>query len=114
LNIARSEGYEPNATLVAEADDRETLTRSPVEAAARAQLRITDSCAPMGHESEAKARLERFSGFQVNHQLISYAADDALFMHCLPTHRNEEVSKELLENESTSVVWDEAENRLHT
>jgi ornithine carbamoyltransferase len=98
LNIARSEGYEPNATLVAEADDRETLTRSPVEAAARAQLRITDSCAPMGHESEAKARLERFSGFQVNHQLISY----------------EEVSKELLENESTSVVWDEAENRLHT
>ena len=67
----------------------------------------------MGQESEAKARLEQFSGFQVNHQLMSYAADDALFMHCLPAHRNEEVSEELLEDESISVVWDGAENRQH-
>ena len=113
LNIACPEGYEPNATLVAEAGDRVTLTRNPVEAAAGAQLVTTDVYASMGQESEAKARLEQFSGFQVNHQLMSYAADDALFMHCLPAHRNEEVSEELLEDESISVVWDEAENRLH-
>lgn len=113
LNIACPEGYEPNATLVAEAGDRVTLTRSPVEAAAGAQLVTTDVYASMGQESEAKTRLEQFSGFQVNHQLMSYAADDALFMHCLPAHRNEEVSEELLEDESISVVWDEAENRLH-
>ncbi|MBT3620487.1 MAG: ornithine carbamoyltransferase [Porticoccaceae bacterium] len=113
LNIACPEGYEPNATLVAEAGDRVTLTRSPVEAVAGAQLVTTDVYASMGQESEAKTRLEQFSGFQVNHQLMSYAADDALFMHCLPAHRNEEVSEELLEDESISVVWDEAENRLH-
>ncbi|MFQ3255567.1 MAG: ornithine carbamoyltransferase [Porticoccaceae bacterium] len=113
LNIACPEGYEPNATLVAEAGDRVTLTRNPVEAVAGAQLVTTDVYASMGQESEAKARLEQFSGFQVNHQLMSYAADDALFMHCLPAHRNEEVSEELLEDESISVVWDEAENRLH-
>ena len=113
LNIACPEGYEPNATLVAEAGDRVTLTRSPVEAVAGAQLVTTDVYASMGQESEAKTRLEQFSGFQANHQLMSYAADDALFMHCLPAHRNEEVSEELLEDESISVVWDEAENRLH-
>ena len=113
LNIACPEGYEPNVTLVAEAGDRVTLTRNPVEAVAGAQLVTTDVYASMGQESEAKARLEQFSGFQVNHQLMSYAADDALFMHCLPAHRNEEVSEELLEDESISVVWDEAENRLH-
>lgn len=113
LNIACPKGYEPNATLVAEAGDRVTLTRNPVEAVAGAQLVTTDVYASMGQESEAKARLEQFSGFQVNHQLMSYAADDALFMHCLPAHRNEEVSEELLEDESISVVWDEAENRLH-
>ena len=113
LNIACPEGYEPNATLVAEAGDRVTLTRNPVEAVAGAQLVTTDVYASMGQESEAKTRLEQFSGFQVNHQLMSYAADDALFMHCLPAHRNEEVSEELLEDESISVVWDEAENRLH-
>ena len=113
LNIACPKGYEPNATLVAEAGDRVTLTRNPVEAVAGAQLVTTDVYASMGQESEAKARLEQFSGFQVNHQLMSYAADDALFMHCLPAHRNEEVSEELFEDECISVVWDEAENRLH-
>lgn len=113
LNIACPEGYEPNVTLVAEAGDRVTLTRNPLEAVAGAQLVTTDVYASMGQESEAKARLEQFSDFQVNHQLMSYAADDALFMHCLPAHRNEEVSEELFEDECISVVWDEAENRLH-
>ena len=113
LNIACPEGYEPNALLVAEAGDRVTLTRNPMEAVTGAQLVITDVYTSMGQESETQTRLEHFSGFQVNHRLMSYAAEDALFMHCLPAHRNEEVSAELLEDESISVVWDEAENRLH-
>jgi len=113
LNIACPEGYEPNALLVAEAGDRVTLTRKPMEAVTGAQLVTTDVYTSMGQESETQARLEHFSGFQVNHRLMSYAAEDALFMHCLPAHRNEEVSAELLEDESISVVWDEAENRLH-
>ena len=113
LNIACPEGYEPNALLVTEAGDRVTLTRNPMEAVTGAQLVITDVYTSMGQESETQTRLEHFSGFQVNHRLMSYAAKDALFMHCLPAHRNEEVSAELLEDGSISVVWDEAENRLH-
>ena len=113
LNIACPEGYEPNVLLVTEAGDRVTLTRNPMEAVTGAQLVITDVYTSMGQESETQTRLEHFSGFQVNHRLMSYAAEDALFMHCLPAHRNEEVSTELLEDESISVVWDEAENRLH-
>ena len=113
LNIACPEGYEPNALLVTEAGARVTLTRNPMEAVTGAQLVITDVYTSMGQESETQTRLEHFSGFQVNHRLMSYAAEDALFMHCLPAHRNEEVSTELLEDESISVVWDEAENRLH-
>ncbi|HIG68213.1 MAG TPA: ornithine carbamoyltransferase [Porticoccaceae bacterium] len=113
LNIACPEGYEPNAKLVAEAGDRVFITRSPVEAANGADLVTTDVCASMGQESELQLRLEKFSGFQVNHELMAHAADDALFMHCLPAHREEEVSGALLEDETISVVWDEAENRLH-
>ena len=67
----------------------------------------------MGQEQEQQERLAKFTGFQVNHQLMSHAAKNALFMHCLPAHREEEVSAELLEDKSISVVWDEAENRLH-
>jgi ornithine carbamoyltransferase len=67
----------------------------------------------MGQESEQTTRLEHFAGFQVNHELMALAAENAVFMHCLPAHRGEEVSAELLEDKSISVVWDEAENRLH-
>ena len=67
----------------------------------------------MGQEEEQAKRLAEFTGFQVNAELMSYAASDALFMHCLPAHRGEEVSAELLDGES-SVVWDEAENRMHS
>ena len=67
----------------------------------------------MGQEDEQATRLEHFAGFQVNHALMAKAADKALFMHCLPAHRGEEVSAELLEDKDISVVWDEAENRLH-
>ncbi|MFT4651569.1 MAG: ornithine carbamoyltransferase [Porticoccaceae bacterium] len=113
LNIACPEGYEPNAQLVAEAGDRVIITRSPVEAVSGANLVTTDVYASMGQESERQVRLEKFAGFQVNHELMAHAAHRAIFMHCLPAHREEEVSGALLEDENISVVWDEAENRLH-
>ena len=89
------------------------LTTDPVAAVKDAGLVTTDVFASMGQEDQQQDRLAKFSGSQVNHQLMENAASDALFMHCLPAHRNEEVSAELLEDESISVVWDEAENRLH-
>jgi ornithine carbamoyltransferase len=66
----------------------------------------------MGHEEERKNRLHKFSGFQVTRDLMSHARSDALFMHCLPAHRGEEVAADVLDA-GDSVVWDEAENRLH-
>jgi ornithine carbamoyltransferase len=113
LHIACPVGYEPNQTLVAEAGDRIMITHDPVTAVTGADLVTTDVFASMGQEHEQQDRLEKFSGFQVNHELMSHAAEQALFMHCLPAHRDEEVSAELLEDQSISVVWDEAENRLH-
>jgi len=113
LNIACPEGYEPDAQLVTEAGDRVTITRSPTEAVSGAHLVTTDVYASMGQETEQEVRMAHFSGFQVNHALMSKAADKAIFMHCLPAHREEEVSAALLEDENISVVWDEAENRLH-
>ncbi|MGB2045140.1 MAG: ornithine carbamoyltransferase [Porticoccaceae bacterium] len=113
LHIACPVGYEPDQTLVAEAGDRVMISHDPVTAVTGADLVTTDVFASMGQEHEQQDRLDKFSGFQVNHELISHAADQALFMHCLPAHRGEEVSAELLEDQSISVVWDEAENRLH-
>ena len=113
LRIACPEGYEPNAKLVESAGSRIALTTDPVEAISGADLVTTDVFASMGQEAEQQTRLEHFANFQVNHQLMSGAADNALFMHCLPAHRGEEVSAELLEDKNISVVWDEAENRLH-
>ncbi|MBT5577043.1 MAG: ornithine carbamoyltransferase [Porticoccaceae bacterium] len=113
LHIACPAGYEPSAELVAQASDHVMVTNNPVIAATGADLVTTDVFASMGQEDEQQERLEKFAGFQVNHKLMSHAADNALFMHCLPAHREEEVSTELLEDETISVVWDEAENRLH-
>ncbi|MDG1310864.1 MAG: ornithine carbamoyltransferase [Porticoccaceae bacterium] len=113
LQIACPVGYEPDAALVAEAGHRLMVTNDPLAAAQGADLVTTDVFASMGQEQEQEERMEKFAGFQVNHQLMSHAADNALFMHCLPAHRDEEVSTELLEDSDISVVWDEAENRLH-
>jgi len=113
LNIACPTGYEPSVELLAQAGKRVTVTNDPVIAVAGAHLVTTDVFASMGQEEEQEERLKHFANYQVNHQLISHAADDVLFMHCLPAHRDEEVSAELFEDESISVVWDEAENRLH-
>ncbi len=113
LKIACPEGFEPDASLVAEHKDRIQLYKDPIEAAKGSDWIATDVWASMGQENEQSERLAKFSGFQVNHELMSYAHSDALFMHCLPAHRGEEVSAELIEDSEKSVVWDEAENRLH-
>jgi ornithine carbamoyltransferase len=112
LNIACPPGFEPNASLVQRNSHRITITRSPEEAVAGAHLVTTDVWASMGQEDEQKAREEAFEGFQVSPALLDRASPDVLFMHCLPAHRGEEVSEDLLED-PRSVVWDEAENRLH-
>ena len=112
LVIACPEGYEPKADLLKELKDRVSVTHSPTEAAKDADLIVTDVWASMGQEEEQKLREKAFAGFQVNEELMACAHDDALFMHCLPAHRGEEISENMLEHKS-SAVWPEAENRLH-
>jgi len=112
LRIACPEGFEPDADILASAGDRWTLTHDPTEAAQDADLIVTDVWASMGQESEQDERRARFSRFCVTPQLMGRAQPDALFMHCLPAHRGEEVSAEVIDGPQ-SVVWDEAENRLH-
>ncbi|GAB2877680.1 ornithine carbamoyltransferase [Microbulbifer echini] len=113
LRIASPQGYAPNADIVATASDRVHIVHNPVDAVRGADWVATDVWASMGQETEQQARTAAFDRFQVNHELMSHANSGALFMHCLPAHRGEEVSAELLEDESISAVWDEAENRLH-
>ena len=112
LNIACPKGYEPNAKLTEELADRITITQDIKAAADESSLITTDVWASMGQEEEQKIREKAFAYFQVNADVMALAKDDAVFMHCLPAHREEEVSAEVLEGEQ-SVVWDEAENRLH-
>jgi ornithine carbamoyltransferase len=113
LRIACPPGFEPDPSLVAAHADRVSVFSDPREAVKGAHWVATDVWASMGQEEEQKARRKQFAGFQVNHELMAGAASNAIFMHCLPAHRGEEVSAELLEDERISVVWDEAENRLH-
>ncbi|MGD8615302.1 MAG: ornithine carbamoyltransferase [Gammaproteobacteria bacterium] len=112
LRIATPAGYAPDAAIVAEAGERVTLTDDPMVAARDADLLVTDVWASMGQEEEQARRQQAFAGFQVNGALMRQADRDALFMHCLPAHRGEEVSAEVIDGPQ-SVVWDEAENRLH-
>ncbi|WP_121496808.1 ornithine carbamoyltransferase, partial [Pseudomonas aeruginosa] len=112
LHVACPEGYEPKAEFVALAGDRLRVVRDPREAVAGAHLVSTDVWASMGQEDEAAARIALFRPYQVNAALLDGAADDVLFMHCLPAHRGEEISEELLDD-PRSVAWDQAENRLH-
>lgn len=112
LRVACPEGYEPNAALLALAGDRVTVVRDPREAVVGAHLVSTDVWASMGQEDEAAARLRLFQPYQVTRALLDGAAADVLFMHCLPAHRGEEISEDLLDD-SRSVAWDQAENRLH-
>lgn len=112
LVIACPQGYEPDQYLLDRTSDRVSIVRDPSEAVKGASLVATDVWASMGHEEERKLRIERFKGYQVTRELMSFANSDALFMHCLPAHRGEEVAANVLDAPD-SVVWDEAENRLH-
>jgi len=112
LAIATPREFQPRVEDYLKGEARLLLTQDPAAAVADADLVVTDVWISMGHESEAAARLECFKGYQVNANLMSKAKPDALFMHCLPAHRGEEVSAEVLDHPQ-SVVWDEAGNRLH-
>jgi ornithine carbamoyltransferase len=112
LNIACPKGYEPDAELVKLAGDCVEITNDPIAAAENSDLLVTDVWASMGQEEEQKIREKAFADFQINESLMKHATKDALFMHCLPAHRGEEVSAGVIDGPQ-SVVWDEAENRLH-
>ncbi|MFT7414646.1 MAG: ornithine carbamoyltransferase [Methylophagaceae bacterium] len=112
LNIATPVGYEPDAAIVGQAKAKISLFTDVKRAAKDADMIVTDVWASMGQEEEQRKREVAFSDFQVDSAVMALAHHDALFMHCLPAHRGEEVSAEVLDGQQ-SVVWDEAENRLH-
>jgi len=112
FHIACPEGFEPSEELVNLYKDRVTVSHNPQLAAENADLIATDVWVSMGQEEEKIARKKVFANFQVNEALMAFAKPDALFMHCLPAHRGEEVSENML-NHPQSAVWDEAENRMH-
>ncbi|MET0067715.1 MAG: ornithine carbamoyltransferase [Candidatus Thiodiazotropha sp.] len=113
LHIACPEGYDPDAEILAAAGERAKIIRDPLEAASGADLVVTDVWASMGQEDEQALREKAFSRYKVNDELMACAATDALFFHCLPAHRGEEVTASVIDR-ADSVVWDEAENRLHS
>ncbi|MDH3389814.1 MAG: ornithine carbamoyltransferase [Gammaproteobacteria bacterium] len=112
LNIACPAGHEPDAGLLETGGDRIHLCANADDAATDADLVVTDVWASMGQEQEQEQRLKTFATYQVNRQVMARANADALFMHCLPAHRGEEVTAEVLDS-AQSVIWQEAENRLH-
>ncbi|MDF1644135.1 MAG: ornithine carbamoyltransferase [Pseudomonadales bacterium] len=112
LNIAAPEGYAPDTELVQQNKQRVNLIPDPQRAVKGADLVVTDVWASMGQEGESDQRLSAFDGFQITPELMDHANSDALFMHCLPAHRGEEVSASMMDD-SRAVVWEEAENRLH-
>lgn len=109
LVLACPKGYDP---VVPIDRDNVRLTRDPVDAVTGAQAISTDVWASMGQEGETLARKEAFQGFQLNSEILEHAAKPYYILHCLPAHRGEEISEELLESKD-SLVWEEAENRLH-
>ena len=112
LRIACPQGFDPDADVLAAAQDRCTVLRDPALATRGADLVVTDVWASMGQEEEQKLREDAFAAYQVNDALMDLAAPTALFMHCLPAHRGEEVTASVIDGPN-SVVWDEAGNRLH-
>lgn len=112
LKIACPQNYQPDADIVAAAGGRVEVYFDTEQACANSDLIVTDVWASMGQEQEQKQRVDAFSRFQVNQPVMDVANKDALFMHCLPAHRGEEVSAEVIDG-TQSVVWQEAENRLH-
>jgi len=116
LDLACPEGYDPDGAILtrgmAEAPAGVVLHRDPVEAVREADVIYTDVWISMGQEAERDEKMKRFQGYQVNQALIERARKDVLIMHCLPAHRGEEITAEVIDG-PRSVVIDEAENRLH-
>lgn len=113
LRIACPEGYQPDAAILKSSGTQVSISGDPELAARDADLIVTDVWASMGQEAESDTRSEIFRPFQVNAALMSLAKKDALFMHCLPAHRGDEVTAEVIDG-LQSVVWEEAGNRLHS
>jgi ornithine carbamoyltransferase len=120
ITLACPKGYEPNPGVVSQAQKESERTRGevrvtndPKEAVKSADIIYTDVWTSMGKEKEHEERLNKFSPFQVNIQLVKEAKEDYLFMHCLPAHRGEEVTDEVADSKH-SIIFDQAENRLHT
>lgn len=116
LTLACPKGYEPNRQVMdwakARSGSRIILTNDPREAAQNADVLNTDVWASMGQEAEQKLREQAFTGFQINEGLLDDARGNCMVLHCLPAHRGEEITDEVIEGPH-SAVWDEAENRLH-
>ena len=119
LTVASPQGYEPTTAIVSEANRVKTngfnltVTNDPVSAATDADVLYTDVWASMGQESEKEKRLKVFKDYQINTELLSRTHPDSIVLHCLPAHRGEEITDEVIDG-NHSVVLDEAENRLHT
>ena len=114
VSVACPKGYEPDEKLMkwAEGTGSFTCTDDVMEAAAGADVLYTDVWASMGQEEEAEARKRIFSGYQINSKVMSVAKEDAMVLHCLPAHREEEITSEVFEAHAHE-IFDQAENRLH-
>ena len=119
VSVASPSGYDPSEKAVSRAREiaafqggQITVTSDPKEAVSGANVVVTDTWISMGMESEAEGRKRDFAGFGVNSELMASAADDAIFLHCLPAYRGFEVEAEVIDGPQ-SAIWDEAENRLH-
>ena len=116
LSLGCPEGYGPDAGILERgmkaSEGRIVLHRSPDEAASEADVIYTDTWASMGQEAEREERIAAFQAYQVNDRLLGHAGDDVIVMHCLPAHRGESITDEVIDG-PRSVVMDQAENRLH-
>lgn len=118
VRIACPKDYQPNPQIFAKAQEISQgktevfITTNPQEAAQGSHVIYTDVWASMGQEEEARQRIPLFQPYQVNGKLLENAADDAIILHCLPAHRDEEITDEVIEGKQ-SRVWDQAENRMH-
>ena len=116
LTLACPEGYQPDAAILDRATQRGggniKIVKDPAVAVQQADVIYTDVWASMGQEEQQAERLDVFSAYEVNQELVAAASDDVIVMHCLPAHRGEEISENVLEGDR-SVVWDQSENKLH-
>jgi ornithine carbamoyltransferase len=115
ITVSTPPGYEPNKSIVKKAEEMDAdivFERNPIVAVRDADVIYTDVWTSMGMEEERDKRLRDFAGYQVNEKLVGAAKDDVIVLHCLPAHRGEEITDEVIES-SASVVFEQAENRLH-